>query len=395
MDKNEKYINDYLFFQEGPGVRNYQYTTSGVKLLNVSNLVDGNLDLSNSNRYISNEEAYGKYKHFLCDVGDLIIASSGIKADYFDKKMGFVKEEMLPLCMNTSTIRFKLLNESDMNIKYFMYYLKSGHFRKQLEYNLTGSAQLNFGPSHLKKMKFIYHDILKQKEIVEKLDSISNMIKFKKEQLLKLDVLIKSQFVEMFGTNKKSKYPYESLENLTLKITDGKHGGCKGEKNSGYYFVGATEIYNNKINYQTAKEITKNDFEKDYKRCDLKNNDFVIVNTGATIGKSAIVNSDLADYTLLQKSVALIRTKQELINPIYLKYCYDANPDMYNKGNGCARINLLLSQIKETMIPVPPIELQNKFAQIVEQIDKQKFEFEKSLKKLEELQASLMQEYFG
>ena len=97
----------------------------------------------------------------------------------------------------------------------------------------------------------------------------------------------------------------------------------------------------------------------------------------------------------MQKSVALIRTKQELINPIYLKYCYDANTDMYNKGNGCARINLLLSQIKETMIPVPPIELQNKFAEIVEKIDKQKAEIEKSLKKLEELQSALMQEYFG
>ena len=195
MYKNEKYINDYLFFQEGPGVRNYQYTSSGVKLLNVSNLVDGELDLSNSNRYISNEEANGKYKHFLCDVGDLIIASSGIKADYFDKKMGFVKEDMLPLCMNTSTIRFKPLNELEMNIKYFMYYLKSSHFRKQLEHNLTGSAQLNFGPSHLKKMKFIYRDISKQEEIVEKLNTITKMINTKREQLSKFDELIKSQFV--------------------------------------------------------------------------------------------------------------------------------------------------------------------------------------------------------
>ena len=53
-----------------------------------------------------------------------------------------------------------------------------------------------------------------------------------------------------------------------------------------------------------------------------------------------------------------------VFNPLYLKYCYEANPDLYNKGNGCARINLLLSQIKETMIPVPPIELQNKFEQV-------------------------------
>lgn len=195
MDKSEKYINDYLFFQEGPGVRNYQYTTSGVKLLNVSNLVDGKLDLDNSSRYISNEEANGKYKHFLCDAGDLIIASSGIKAEYFDKKMGFVNENMLPLCMNTSTIRFKSLDDSKINIKYFMYYLKSNHFKKQLEYNLTGSAQLNFGPSHLKKMKFVYHDISTQKIIVDKLDSIMSVINLKKEQLGKFDELIKSQFV--------------------------------------------------------------------------------------------------------------------------------------------------------------------------------------------------------
>ena len=103
----------FCFFQEGPGVRNTQYTTEGVKLLNVANLVDGNVDLSTSDRYISEEEAYGKYKHFLCDEGDLIVASSGIKVDYLDKKMGFIKKEMLPLCMNTSTIRFKTLDEQN------------------------------------------------------------------------------------------------------------------------------------------------------------------------------------------------------------------------------------------------------------------------------------------
>ena len=60
-------ISDLLFFQEGPGVRNTQYTQSGVKLLNVANLVNGKVDLSTSDRYISEDEAYGRYKHFLCD----------------------------------------------------------------------------------------------------------------------------------------------------------------------------------------------------------------------------------------------------------------------------------------------------------------------------------------
>ena len=254
---------------------------------------------------------------------------------------------------------------NNANAKFLYYYMKNIRFDSTLHkrYWISEYSQLSIKELNSKM----------QDEFANKMQKLEKLIELKNKQLQECNNLIKSQFVEMFGTNKKSKYPFDSLENLTLKITDGKHGGCKGEKKSGYYFVGATEIYNDKINYQTAKEITKTDFEKDYKRCDLKNNDFVIVNTGATIGKSAIVNTDLADHTLLQKSVALIRTKQELINTIYLKYCYDANPDMYNKGNGCARINLLLSQIKETMIPVPPIELQNKFAMIVEQIDKQKF----------------------
>ena len=110
-------IADYLWFQEGPGVRNTQYTTAGVKLINVANLVEGKIDLSTSDRYISEEEAYGKYKHFLADEGDFVIASSGIKIDYFDKKMGFIKKEHLPLCMNTSCIRFKSIKKDVQEIK--------------------------------------------------------------------------------------------------------------------------------------------------------------------------------------------------------------------------------------------------------------------------------------
>ena len=132
MNRDRVKISDVLFFQEGPGVRNTQYTASGVKLLNVANLVDGYIDLSTSDRYISTDEAYGKYSHFLCDDGDFVVASSGIKVEYIDKKMGFVDSTMLPLCMNTSTIRFKVLDSQMINIRYFMYYLKSNDFKEQL-----------------------------------------------------------------------------------------------------------------------------------------------------------------------------------------------------------------------------------------------------------------------
>lgn len=160
-------LSSIVWFQEGPGVRNYQYTSHGVKLLNVANLRDGKLDTSNTDRYISETEAYGRYKHFLVDAGDLIIASSGIKVEYFEKKMGFANKDQLPLCMNTSTIRFKPIDPSVIDMQYFMHYLKSEDFKRQLDRNITGSAQLNFGPSHLKRMTIPVPSIMLQRQFSE------------------------------------------------------------------------------------------------------------------------------------------------------------------------------------------------------------------------------------
>ena len=189
-------IDKYVWYQEGPGVRKNQYTSSGVKLLNVSNLVEGKIDLSTSNRYISEDEANGRYNHFLVDEGDLIIASSGIQVSYFEKKMGIAEKQHLPLCMNTSTIRFKVLDQNIMDIRYFMYFLKSNLFKNQIRRLITGSAQLNFGPSHLKKIKIQVPELKKQQEIVRKLDKVKKIIDIRRNQIIELNELIKSQFVE-------------------------------------------------------------------------------------------------------------------------------------------------------------------------------------------------------
>ena len=189
-------IPDLVWFQEGPGVRNTQYTTSGIKLLNVANLVNGKVDLSTSDRYISEDEAYGRYNHFLCDKGDLVIASSGIKVDSFDKKMGFIQDSQLPLCMNTSTIRFKSLDTQRLNIRYFMYFLKSDSFKRQLTKQITGSAQLNFGPSHLKKMKAPIIPIAEQNRIVGILDKVVDLIEKRNEELIRFDDLVKSRLCD-------------------------------------------------------------------------------------------------------------------------------------------------------------------------------------------------------
>ena len=114
--------------------------------------------------------------------------------------------------------------------------------------------------------------------------------------------------------------------------------------------------------------------KKDYKRCNVEIGDFLIVNTGATIGKSAIATDERTIHTLLQKSVALLKVRKELLNSVFLKWCYRVNTKMYMVESASAQANLLLSKIRKTKIYVPDINLQNKFASFVQQVNKSKFE---------------------
>ena len=290
MDKEWVKIPEVLFFQEGPGVRNTQYTDSGVKLLNVANLVDGHVDLSTSDRYIATTEAYGKYKHFLCETGDFIVASSGIKVECVDKKMGFIDKSMLPLCMNTSTIRFRPLNPNELRIRYFMYYLKSRSFKNQLSRLITGSAQLNYGPSHLKQMSIPLVDISQQDEIVERLDKVQRIIDKRNEEYGILDDLIKARFVEMFGnpiTNDKG-WDVAELKSVCDGIGDGLHGTPDYDENGEYPFINGNNLVDGVIEITPAtKMVNKDTYMKHY--IELADN-AVLLSINGTLGKLAFYN---------------------------------------------------------------------------------------------------------
>jgi type I restriction enzyme, S subunit len=142
----EDFFSKIVWFQEGPGLRNWQFQTSGMKVINVTNLENGYLNLNSTERYISFEEFSKMYKHFAIDPNDIVMASSGNSYG----KVAVVKSQNLPLLMNTSVIRFKPL--SGLNYEFLLHYLKSNLFKNQIDLLITGGAQPNFGPYHLKKI---------------------------------------------------------------------------------------------------------------------------------------------------------------------------------------------------------------------------------------------------
>lgn len=370
-------IPDVLFFQEGPGVRNSQYTEEGIKLLNVANLVDGKIDLTTSNRYISESEAYGKYKHFLCDDGDFIVASSGIKVEYINKKMGFVTKSMLPLCMNTSTIRFKVLDKSRLNIKYFMYYLKSQNFKNQLYKYITGSAQLNFGPSHLKKIIFPLCDIGEQKIIVNNMDLITKIMDSYNEQLEKYDELIKARFIEMFGNPATPGDKFKTCKLGEVADVKSSHRVFSTEfVNEGVPFYRGTEISVLASGQQPEDpyRISMDHYLKIASDDSKPIRGDLLLPSICNKGQVWMVNTDEPFY-YKDGRVLCISPHCSLFDSRYLQFYMKMRTEAeYPKlGSGSTFAEFKIFQLKELLVDIPPMNAQKSFCLFADQVDKSKY----------------------
>ena len=139
-------FSEVVSFQEGPGIRNWQYVANnGVRFINIRCIIDGDISTQNANM-ISEDEACGKYSHFMLQPMDIVMSCSGTLGRY-----AIVRHEHLPLCLNTSVIRFRPLQSSD-DYSFIYGYLSSSEFlNKQIEM-ACGSVQANFGPTHLKQI---------------------------------------------------------------------------------------------------------------------------------------------------------------------------------------------------------------------------------------------------
>ena len=144
-DWKEIPLSDIIFFQEGPGIRNWQYVGDGVRFINIRCINNGEIDISTANM-ISEEEANGKYAHFMLEPYDIVMSCSGTLGRY-----AIVQQKDLPLCLNTSVIRFRPKNNV-FDYSYIYGYLTSNEFLNQQRMMANGSAQIHFGPTHLKQI---------------------------------------------------------------------------------------------------------------------------------------------------------------------------------------------------------------------------------------------------
>ena len=186
------------------------------------------------------------------------------------------------------------------------------------------------------------------------------------------------------------------LKDITLTITDGKHGDCKNHDGSGYYFISCKDVYDETIHYENARQIAEDDFRDADRRTNLAAYDILITNSG-TIGRMALVK-DIPETrkTTFQKSVAIVRADTSQVVPNYLYYLLKSKVhDFINSSNGSAQKNLLLSTMRDFDISfVDSFETQHRIASILSRYDSLIENYQKQIKLLEEAAQRLYKEWF-
>ncbi len=243
-----------------------------------------------------------------------------------------------------------------------------------------------------------------QKEIAEKFKKLEQLISLRKQQLAKLDELVKARFVEMFGDSVANTKNFPSTTLETVMIVFPQNGLYKPQTDyvqddTGIPILRIDAFYNGKVtNWNTLKRLICSETEID--RYLLRENDIVInrVNSIEYLGKCAHIVG-LKEKTVFESNMMRFHMDEKKVNAVYVTEVL-CTEDIYRqilrrakKSVNQASINQ--EDVKSLEILVPPLSLQNQFAAFVERVDQQKQTVQQSLEKLELMKKALMQEYFG
>lgn len=284
------------------------------------------------------------------------------------------------------------LYNSKLNNKYLYYALKSQ--QEKIMKLRTGACMPNIKKTDLGKFElYITTDINAQELTVFILDKITDLIDKRKKQLEKLDELVKSRFIEMFGdcdlTAQKKEWKAVREVGTVVGGSTPKTS-VAGYWNGEYRWLSPAELEQDSgVIFDSVKKITKAGIES----CSLHELPVgtVILSSRAPIGKLAIAGNTFYCNQGFKNIVC-----SERIVPRYLYSLLLFNTEYLNSlGRGATFKEISKLIVENIKIPIPPIDLQNEFAKFVAKTDKSKFEIKQSLEKLELLKKALMQKYFG
>ena len=371
------------------------YTDTGYIFLSSKNVTSGKIDWENV-KYVSKELHEELSKRVIPKKNDILLAKNGTTgvAAIVDKDISF------DIYVSLALLRPK----EEINPKYLLRVINSQYTKRQFDKRLKGIGVKNLHLKEIKDITIPIPSIEIQKRIVEVLDKAQYLIDKKKEQIELLDELVKSRFIEMFGDPFKNEKNWEisKIEKYLNIITD-------------YHSNGSYETLRNNVTLLDSPsyalmvrttDLENNNFEENVKYIDEHAYNYlekskvfggeIIINKIGSAGKVYLMPF-LNRPVSLAMNQFLLRFDEDRVNHVYLYNLLLTSymeREIQGKVRGAVTKTITKDAIKEIKIPIPPIELQNEFAEFVTQTDTIRSKMETSLSELEDNFNSLMQKAF-
>ena len=293
---------------------------------------------------------------------------------------------------------FKNLICSDSIYNRYLY-----HFLKSKTEYLNslgrGATFKEISKSIVEEIEIPLPSLEEQRRIAAVLDKVSDLIAKRRAQLDKLDLLVKSRFVEMFGDPviNPHGYPVHQLSDYIEFLTSGSRGWAQYFSDEGEYFITIKNVKNCRITLDDVQHIVPPN-NAEAIRTKVQEGDLLISIT-ADLGRTGVVTKAIADHgAYINQHLTCIRLNQKAVLPLYVTYYMESDAgkgQFQSKNQSAVKAGLNFNSINTLRLMVPPIEQQGSFIAFVEQTNKSKLTVQKSLDKLEILKKALMQQYFG
>ena len=279
--------------------------------------------------------------------------------------------------------------------KYLYYFLFSSKGQIQLKSRISGAAQGGLNGANFKTISVPYPlEKDEQQRIVEELDLLSGIIEKKKVQLKELDSLAQSIFYDMFGdpvTNEKG-WEMKKLGEVCNEIGDGLHGTPQYDPNGDIAFINGNNLIEGKIVItEKTQFVNRTEAQKIYIELDSST---ILLSINGTLGKIALYNNE---NIVLGKSACYIKLSDALNRRFVmaLMSTHTFKAFLENNSSKSTIKNVGLKAIRNYKIILPPLPLQQQFAEKVEAIEQQKEVIKQSIKEVETLLNSRMDYYFN
>ena len=380
MDKVK--IKDVCDILNGFAFKSDNYVDKGIRIIRIANVQKGYIEDSTPAFYPLNSTGLDKY---MLDKGDLLISLTGNVG-----RVAILQEEMLPAALNQRVACLRIKSDK-ISKGYLFHILNSDFFERKCIQSAKGVAQKNMSTEWLKNYKIPLYSTEQQSEIVSVLDTLQSIICNRKYELQMLDNLIKARFVEMFGDLKSNSKGWPIVGfNECAEIDTNMIHDFEGYEDYPHIGIDSIEKETGRLNgYRTVAEdgVISGKYlftEKHIIYSKIRPN----LNKVAMPNFIGVCSADA--YPILVKDNTCV--KEYLGYIMRSKYFLDYILAFSNRTN-LPKVNK--KQVEGFSLPLPPLSLQQTFADFVAQIDKSKATVQKALDETQLLFDSLMQQYFG